>query len=247
MIKILKIFFCCFALVSIVCVAMAKSYNRVDNYAKHAPEVSSESDLKRATYYLTSNFNSDEDKARAIYAWIVYNIDYDDYKYKIFLENEQKGRTKSVPEVDSILKTHAGICSDIAALYVKMAEYAKLDAKVVDGIASKGKGLTRNNMGEYKHSWVVVKINNKWKYVDPTWALDSEGVFADVRTDTAYRRVMKERVRRVSSLTHRDRNVSDLWFMTDEKEMIKTHFPNDAEWQLQTPRMTQNQFLRQFR
>ncbi|MBQ4472068.1 MAG: hypothetical protein II942_02345 [Alphaproteobacteria bacterium] len=244
--KFLKIFFC-FVLIGIVCIAMAKSYHNVDNYVKNAPAVASENDLKRVVRYLTSEFNSDEDKARAIYAWIVYNIDYDDYKYKRWIENHQKSRQKEVPTVDVIEKTHAGICGEISELYVKMAQYANLKAEVIHGIAvTAGARINKDNMDEFEHAWVAVKIDREWEYIDPTWAIP-EKVFTDVRTDGAYRRELQNRVYKAGKIQHNNRSVSNDWFMTDKEDMIKTHFPNDERWQLQRRHRTLNQFLRQFR
>ena len=242
---LLRILLLGLALIGSVAHVEAKSYLAVDRHAQNAPKVSSEIKLKQVVKYLTGPFSDDENKARAIYAWIVYHIDYDTYKFNVFLDNQKRGRSNAVPEVDSILKTHAGICEDIAPLFVKMAQYAGLEAVTITGIAANNMAITRRTADEFAHVWAAVKINGDWEYVDPTWAIGSNQIFSNITNDVAYRRQMKARVHDDKTYEARkDRSVSNEWFMTDKDEMIKTHFPDDDRWQLQKRHISRNRFLR---
>ena len=45
---------------------------------------------------------------------------------------------------------------------------------------------------------------------------------------------MKKRERNAykTNKTRKNRRFDERWFMTEPKEMIKTHFPDDEKWQL---------------
>ena len=58
------------------------SYGRADNRAYRVPTQYND-DLDELTAYLIQPFKKDEElKARVIFAWIVYHIQYDAYEYK---------------------------------------------------------------------------------------------------------------------------------------------------------------------
>ena len=225
---LLALFFCfiCFS-------ASAKNYRYVDARAERVPAQYEES-LPKLVQYLTEPFaNSEENKARVLMAWIVHHIDYDEYKSKEIMKTSYKRHTNRVNTGD-IFETRIGVCSDIAGLYQRMAGLAGLDSVVVTGYA--GNTVTRRDMEDSRHAWDVVKIDGEWEFVDPTWAIKGANavVFQDVNSRASHNREMKKRERNESKTNKRRKNrkVDDRWFMTEPREMIKTHFPDDEKWQL---------------
>ncbi len=228
----------------------AVDYTAIDRYAYEAPPLRTKAGLSKLVRHLTSPYQTDTEKARVILAWIVHNIDYDDFKFRA-IEDEvdrtkKKDRDLYIPQND-ILETRMGVCKDIAQLYKKMLEMAGLSAVVIDGNAGHDMTYEQLKRGEKKHSWNAVKIDRKWEYVDPTWAMDGEGTesLGDISKKKEYKKIIKERKKKSSDvkLPREGRFINDHWFLTDKEEMIKTHFPDEERWQLQKKKLTQAEFL----
>jgi len=222
----------------------AKNYAHIDSKAEQAPSVILQENFDDLIQELTANYSKDEDKARSILAWIVKNIDYDNYRYNKMIEKiKRKFSSKdfSVPTSD-ILTVHLGICDDIAALYVKMAQKAGLKARVVSGYA--GHNLTRSTYKENPHSWVIVTIDEKEKFIDPTWAIQGgvQDATKDIKNNTAYQKELEHREKKKFK-PKKERFIDNDWFLTKPKDMIKTHFPKEEKDQLLTHPISLSIFL----
>lgn len=102
---------------------------------------------------LTSGLGSDEQKAKAIYSYVVKNIKYDINK----LSTVSSGY---IPNIDSVLNSRSGICFDFAAVYAGMLRSVGIPAKLVMGTSSRVNGY---------HSWNEVYINGRWVIVDTSY------------------------------------------------------------------------------
>lgn len=229
--------------------AEAVDYAAIDKYAHDAPPLRTKSGLPQLVRYLTKPYKTDAEKARVILAWIVHNIDYDDFKANAIDDDldrtKKKDKNLFIPNND-ILETRIGVCGDIASLYEKMAKMAGLKAVVISGHA--GHEMTLKEMKDGAgHAWNAVQINREWEYVDPTWAMDGKETnsLGDTTKAKEYKKTIKERKKKNSDvkLPRSGRFVNDKWFLTDKEEMIKTHFPNDERWQLQKKKLTKEEFL----
>ena len=241
--KLLFVFLWCLVIVTGVC--YARSYSAIDSRALRAPEINSQEELSKLVSFLTDGYDKEEDKARVILAWIVKNIDYDDYKFaqdQKAIKHPNSRRDFSVPESD-ILKVHLGVCRDIADLYVSMASMANLKARTVSGYA--GNNLTLQNYDENIHAWVIVSIDGKEEFVDPTWAINGggRGATANISNNYQYAAELKRRESRTFH-PNRSRSIDEDWFMTKPKTMIKTHFPLNEEDQLLKRPIKLQTFLR---
>ncbi len=242
--KFFIIICCCFC----VCAALAvrpKSYQDidfkdVDEYVLKAPIIDDEKDLDDLVYFLTKTFKKDTQKARAIFSWIVYNIDYDDYEARFNDKTVDKG--EKFEYLGSIMETRSGVCRDIAALYHKMAQKAGLKTQVVSGTA--GQNLTKKNAKYNQHDWLVIEIEGEWEYLDPTWAIQGQKSFQEVSTDRQYRKEMKKRLKDKDRLKPRkERTITNTYFLADKEDFSKTHFPDDDKWQLQRKSISYTKFL----
>jgi len=96
---------------------------------------------------------SDYEKVRAIYDWICLNITYDG--------------TFTYHDAYSALCRRTTVCQGYASLFYRLCLEAGVDCRYSGGYAFAG--------GEYEgHGWNVVKVDNKWYYVDTTWGAGDE-------------------------------------------------------------------------
>ncbi len=217
-----------------VLMVSAVEASAVDSRGRNVP-VQYDTDMKTLVEYLVKPYSREEDKARVILAWIVYHIDYDQYKLETMMDYTPRLRARKQHEISTgdIWQTRIGVCDDIAELYQRMALMAGLDSVVITGYA--GNGVTDRNKGDFRHAWNAVKIDGTWEFVDPTWAM--QGDYREGSNIVSKRQHAREIERRESGLTNvkkkrNNRQLDDRWFMTKPQEMIKTHFPDDAKWQL---------------
>ena len=92
---------------------------------------------------------TDEDKVKAIYQWIIHNFDYD-YDYKALIQYFNVRRT---------LYTRKGVCYDFSILFAVLCRNQNIPCYVVDGISYKTAA---------QHTWNRVYYNNSWWDVDVT-------------------------------------------------------------------------------
>ncbi|XP_076080166.1 uncharacterized protein LOC143050957 [Mytilus galloprovincialis] len=77
--------------------------------------------------------------------------------------------------------------------------------------------------------WNAVFIKGQWRLIDPYWSYSciDEGDYDDKISVDA-----KGKIKRADA-GKPNRPVNEFYFLTDPKEFINTHFPDDPEWQLQ--------------
>ena len=240
-----------------ICAAAVQNYMAIDMHAQNSPPLKTNNGLPKLVQYLVAPYRSDIDKARVLLAWIVYNVSYDEYKAKhertmdaeleFAVERNPKtgklalkrGEVKFNQVQDTLqqtLKTRKGICKDIARLYQHMGRLAGLEMELVTGYAC------QNVKGD-AHMWVAIKVSGVWYFVDPTWAL--KGYRVVVRDEQEAKRVQKklERGADVTKMKNVSKAVADEWFMVDNDEIIKTHYPFERRWQLQKGHVEFEDFL----
>ncbi|MFC4599142.1 transglutaminase-like domain-containing protein [Cohnella hongkongensis] len=101
---------------------------------------------------LTRNATTDEEKAKAVYEYIVQNVSYDK-------ELARKVTADYLPDIDETLASGQAICYGYATLYAAMLRSAGIPTKLAMG--------TSTHVAEY-HAWNEVYLNGKWVVVDTT-------------------------------------------------------------------------------
>lgn len=212
--------------------AWAHVYDEVDQRAKTVP-FQYETNLSKLVDYLIIPYKqNDELKARVLFAWIVYHIDYDGFKAaEIFSGNHKRAR-RNLLNSGNVFETRVGICGDIADLFLKMANRAGLRVERIDGFA--GVNLTIENFEDAAHAWNVVRIGKEWRFIDATWAMSGDYVVFDkLKNAKEHKEEIKKRRRQKEGwFVNPDRVIDNSWFLTSPEEMIKTHFPDNPKWQL---------------
>lgn len=99
---------------------------------------------------ICAGFETDEEKVRAIYQWIILNFEYDYDCYPIFQHFN----------VRKTLQTKRGICYDFSHLFAAFCRSQDIPCYVVDGDPRKP--------GAESHTWNRVCYNGSWWDVDVT-------------------------------------------------------------------------------
>lgn len=153
------------------------NFEKIDSLAK---EEKYRGDIIELVNNLTNTYDSDIDKTRAIYSWIIENISYDIKKYykrnkkiKIKCKNKLDCQLKK-QEIENklirdVLKSKKGICSGYSKLFKRMCDIANVKCLEIDGyVKTKPNHVAKK--GILDHSWNVIMIDNKPFYLDLTWA-----------------------------------------------------------------------------
>ncbi|MFD1606003.1 transglutaminase domain-containing protein [Flavobacterium artemisiae] len=159
-------------------VTFAQKVNEVDQIVAKYPK--SLNTTEKLAEKIEKDFNSEEDKARAIFSWIAFNIKYD---YSAFLnpqrvqgfsyssEAEKQRKIKQLNDnlIQKTFNSKKGVCEGFTALYQHLASLVGLKSEVVKGdsktrLADIGRKTISSN-----HAWNTVLIGRKWILVDATW------------------------------------------------------------------------------
>ncbi|MBP5160680.1 MAG: hypothetical protein ILP11_01335 [Alphaproteobacteria bacterium] len=223
----MRIIFFCLTLLLSVSVAHAELYTQADRRGERA-SIEVAQDMPTLVHYLTEPFDSDKQKARALLSWIVYHIDYDDAQYQAYKKltyKTKRGNQRFVKDWNTgdICVTRVGMCRDIAELYQRMLLMAGLDASVVTGDVDRG-----------PHAWTAVKIDGKWLFVDPTWAMRGKKYIDSNETQSVqgHKHMVKQRQKgdKAALRKREGRSIADEWFLVSPQKMKQTHKPDDARW-----------------
>ena len=109
--------------------------------------------------YITANFTSDKEKARAVFVWVASNIHYDiENMFAInFYETE-------ADKISKPLKTRKGICEDYAALFNDICHKCGIPSYTIEGYTK------QNGFTDYiPHAWCAAFVDSAWYLFDPTW------------------------------------------------------------------------------
>ncbi|MCP4443558.1 MAG: hypothetical protein GY810_32040 [Aureispira sp.] len=175
-------------------------FQAIDDYAFQVPKNKYESVADLADY-LSQGASTELEKARIAFSWIANNIKYDDDGFN----SEDYGDLS--PE--NVLKTNVAVCSGFSTLYEELCKELGLEAKSISGY-SKGYSYTRGEVfDETTHAWNAVKVDGKWKLLDPTWGSSS--------------------AQNVNGKAVSTSKFKPYWFDTDPYEFLFKHLPEDSE------------------
>lgn len=129
----------------------------------------------KLSFDICDGIESDEEKAKKIYDYIVWLMSYDYDK----AESVQNGTLPKgyIPDVDSVLKEKKGICFDYSALFASMLRAQNIPVRLVMGY------VRPDNI---YHAWNQVYINGAWVWMDSTFGPDSQQTESDYTQDKNY-------------------------------------------------------------
>jgi hypothetical protein len=138
-------------------------FSDVDSLAINAPETFV--DIESLTQYLVKDVETDLQKTRAIYTWIMHHISYSDK-----LDKKDSRNSWQISGEYAFYNNEA-VCSGFTDLFEKMCSFAGIYSYTVDG-------YTNRESNEYRiddfflspdHVWNTVCIEGIWYHIDVTW------------------------------------------------------------------------------
>ncbi|MET3027788.1 transglutaminase domain-containing protein [Flavobacterium sp. UW10123] len=129
---------------------------------------------------IEKDFDSDYDRARAIYSWIAFNIRYD---YNAYLnpprtqgfsyssEAEKQRKIKQINDnlIQKAFKSKKAVCEGFTALYQHLASLMDIKCEIIRGDSKISvRDIGRKNTSS-NHAWNMVLIDKKWRLLDVTW------------------------------------------------------------------------------
>ena len=100
---------------------------------------------------ICANCNTDEEKVKAIYEWMIHNFEYD-YECEPIVQYFNVRKT---------LSTRKGICYDFAHLFTALCRSQNIPCHVVNG--------DKRDNAQYHHTWNRVHFDGSWWSMDVTF------------------------------------------------------------------------------
>ncbi|CAG8742676.1 14327_t:CDS:2 [Dentiscutata erythropus] len=191
-------------------------FSTVDEYARETPESETKSEARLANY-LTSVWDDDIYKLRAIFAWITDNITYD-------CDSFFSGKLSHKSAKD-VLKTRTAVCAGYAELFYGLANEAGLRVWQISGNA-KGAGFQAGdtigpNDRAYAHAWNGALYKGEYLLIDSTWG-------AGHVNNNKF-----------------NKKFQPFYFLTSPTKFIYSHFPEQSSQQYLQPTITRKEFNNQ--
>lgn len=197
--------------------SFAQKYSAIDKLVLKYPK--SFDTTEELAERIEKDFNSEHDKARAIYSWIAFNIKYDyaaflrpaktqGFSYRTEAEKQKKIQQLEDKLIQNAFKSHKAVCEGFTALYQHLASLAGLKCEII-----KGDSKTRlDDIGREElnsnHAWNMVLVDKKWRLIDVTWG---QGYF-----DNNKGRMVND--------------FSPVYFDTDPDYFFTKHFPDSGSY-----------------
>jgi hypothetical protein len=168
---------------------------------------------------LTSPYQTDIEKVRAIFSWITQNISYNT---NVLSSSRRYHPIKFLPEpvdtvsvwksayemtAERVLKRRYAVCDGYAKLFKTLCDYSGIQSEVITGYAKNG--MERSIRFRTNHTWNAVMIDSVWHLLDVTWA-------------SGYVNYGEEFVQRTD----------ETYFLSSPKQFFTDHYPEDLRWTL---------------
>jgi hypothetical protein len=190
-------------------VSFAQDYTRVDETIKLYPE--NFNSAEELSFFISRDFILEEEKVRAMYSWMLANIEYDpdeynkfDYSFKNYRERNEKEEKVRQKVIKRTLKSGKAVCEGYAMLFEKLCELQGINSYLV-------RGDVKNNFEDIgrpfknNHMWNVITIDDNPYLFDATWGA---GKWSG------------------SSFT---KDPDYFYFKTNPEQLVNTHYPSMDE------------------
>ncbi|WP_299160825.1 transglutaminase domain-containing protein [uncultured Tenacibaculum sp.] len=208
----------------------AQDFSSVDNTVHSYPKLIT---AEKLATKIASDFTTDENKIRAVFIWLAKNVTYNleelynpkqkriAFRYRN--EAEKQAKIKAIKDniVRSTLATRKAVCEGYAQTFSKVCTLLNIENEVIKGYVRNSSYDIGKIMNNTNHAWNAVKINNKWQYIDATWAAGA---------------VMNGKWQR---------NFNNYYFNIPKEKYFFTHYPEDSLWQLRIKRMGIDEYFNQ--
>ncbi len=198
------IFISAFILITTNSFAQSNDYKAVDDYVKKIGPLDT-LNVGSISAIVTQPFQDKVNKARAIYDWIAYNIDFDC--------KNARGNNNDKSSSDDVLKYRKATPTGYANLFQDMCSVVEIRCLTVDGYTKNSPDDINNPEDETNDTWDVIQLgqtSSEWYYVDV--ARGSGFTDKDFKTFT--------------------KAFNGTYFFADKAIFNFQHFPDNIAWQL---------------
>lgn len=158
--------------------AFSQNISEVDKIVAKYPK--SFNSTEKLAERIEKDFDSDAERARAIYSWIAFNIKYD---YNAYLnpqrtqgfsyssEAEKQRKLKQINDnlIQKAFNSKKAVCEGFTALYQHLAQQVGLKCEIIRGDSKVSvRDIGRKNTSS-NHAWNMVLVDKKWRLIDVTW------------------------------------------------------------------------------
>ena len=208
--------------------ASAQKVSEVDKIVAKYPK--SFASTEKLADKIENDFDSDYDRARAIYSWIAFNIKYDfntflnpprtqGFRYSSEAEKQRKIKQINDNLIQKTFTSKKAVCEGFTALYQHLASLMGIKCEIIRGdskisVRDIGRKTTSSN-----HAWNMVLIDKKWRLVDVTWG---QGYY-----DSSKGRMVND--------------FNPVYFDTDSDYFFAKHFPDSGTFSGE--RLSKDDFL----
>ena len=220
-----------FILFFFACLSLnAQDYSSIDEKVKNYPKYKS---AKSLAVKIENDFTNNGDKIRAAFIWLTHNIRYDleeyfnpktksfRFKYKNETDKQQKLQQIKDQVVDEMFRSRKSVCEGYAQSFKKICDLLNIEAVVIKGYARNSTGEIGSIPEASNHAWNAVKVNNKWKLIDATWA-------AGYAINNQWKK-----------------HYTEYYYFPKPKELLRTHYPENNSWQLLQKPITKKTYASQ--
>lgn len=195
----------------------AQDLSKIDAMVAQYPKTFNSSEELAAL--IDKDFETDADKARAIYSWITTSVKFDvdtqfskkkkkRLKYKDKVDRAQKLQKRRIQMEKKALTQHLAVAEGYATLYKRVCELCGIYGYIV-----KGTGKLRTfDIGKLprmqNHWWNVVQIDKEWFFVDAAMGAGTVDY-----TEKTYQNDFNEK-----------------YFFTAPEVFFLNHFPKEKGW-----------------
>lgn len=169
--------------------------------------------MTRLANYLVRPYKTDHEKTRAIFRWLTDRIAYNAEG----LLSGDLGDNRA----PAVFKNRKAVCEGYANLFSILCEQAGIKAVKVVGHARDKDAvwkLGNQTLPGAPHAWNAVNISGRWRLLDATWAAGH----------LKAQKYVKE--------------FDEYYFLPAHEELLFTHFPDDARWQLRPKPISLKEF-----
>ncbi|MCL6296556.1 transglutaminase domain-containing protein [Jejuia spongiicola] len=178
-------------------------------------------DLYSLSDKVNTDFETDKEKVRAYYTWIVNNISYDINEssnitptniivYNSNHEYNSIKRQQNLKNIKKTLESRKAICKGFCLLFVELCKLSNIKAEMVLGISKSSANEIGLHNNIKNHAWNTVKVDGNWELLDITW---SSGV--------------------INSKTNLwEKKFNEYYFFTPPEQFLNSHYPEHSNWQL---------------
>ncbi|MFB9079826.1 transglutaminase domain-containing protein [Flavobacterium procerum] len=193
----------------------AQKINEVDKIVAKYPK--SFDTTEKLAEKIEKDFDSDSDRARAIYSWIGYNIKYDynaylnppktqGFSYSSEAEKQRKIKQLNDNLIQKAFNSKKAVCEGFTALYQHLASLMGIKCEVIRGDSKISlRDIGRKTLSS-NHAWNMVFFDKKWRLIDVTWG---QGYY-----DTSKGRMVND--------------FNPIYFDTDPDYFFAKHFPDSG-------------------